>query len=80
MRLVAAAHDVRRTSCGTNHGRENMTTCDENEGRSLQTRKGGRLCHGKVGNLPFVRRYRKGKKKTYYGEWDIDSVMQVVTE
>lgn len=34
----------------------------------------------KVGNLPFVRRYRKGKKKTYYGEWDIDSVMQVVAE
>ena len=23
-----------------------------------------------VANLPFVRRYRKGKKKTYYGEWE----------
>ncbi|CAJ1351888.1 unnamed protein product [Effrenium voratum] len=34
----------------------------------------------KVGNLPFVRRYRKGKRKTYYGEWDIDSIMQIVAD
>eukprot|EP00931_Biecheleriopsis_adriatica_P003593 TRINITY_DN105392_c0_g1_i1.p1 TRINITY_DN105392_c0_g1~~TRINITY_DN105392_c0_g1_i1.p1 ORF type:complete len:406 (+),score=93.64 TRINITY_DN105392_c0_g1_i1:43-1218(+) len=34
----------------------------------------------KVGNMPFVRRYRKGKTKTFYGEWDIDSVMKIVTD
>lgn len=34
----------------------------------------------KVGTLPFVRRYRNGKKKTYYGEWDIDSIMKIVVD
>mmetsp|Transcript_45957 Transcript_45957/g.107441 ORF Transcript_45957/g.107441 Transcript_45957/m.107441 type:complete len:397 (-) Transcript_45957:164-1354(-) len=34
----------------------------------------------KVGKLPFVRRYRNGKKKTYYGEWDIDSIMKIVVD
>eukprot|EP00930_Biecheleria_cincta_P105325 TRINITY_DN97986_c0_g1_i1.p1 TRINITY_DN97986_c0_g1~~TRINITY_DN97986_c0_g1_i1.p1 ORF type:complete len:407 (-),score=100.53 TRINITY_DN97986_c0_g1_i1:31-1218(-) len=34
----------------------------------------------KVGNLPFVRRYRNGKKKTYYDEWEIDSIMKLVTD
>jgi len=29
----------------------------------------------KVGHMPFVRRYKDGKKKAYYGEWDIDSIM-----
>ncbi|CAE8726222.1 unnamed protein product [Polarella glacialis] len=33
-----------------------------------------------VGNLPFVRRYRAGKRKTYYGEWDIDSIMKFLNE
>lgn len=28
-----------------------------------------------VGHMPFVRRYKAGKRKVYYGEWDVDSVM-----
>jgi hypothetical protein len=32
----------------------------------------------KVGHLPFVRRYKDGKRKAYYEEWDIDSVMRFV--
>lgn len=33
-----------------------------------------------VGHMPFVRRYRRGKRKAYYGEWDVDSVMKFVQE
>jgi hypothetical protein len=32
----------------------------------------------KVGHLPFVRRYKDGKRKAYYDDWDIDSVMRFV--
>jgi len=28
-----------------------------------------------VGHTPFVRRYLKGKRKTFYGDWDIDSLV-----
>lgn len=33
-----------------------------------------------VGHFPFVRRYRKGKIKTYRDEWDIPSLSEFVTE
>lgn len=32
----------------------------------------------KVGHMPFVRRYKEGKKKAFYEEWDIDSIMKFV--
>lgn len=32
----------------------------------------------KVGHMPFVRRYKDGKKKAYYGELDIDLVMRFI--
>merc|ERR1712187_354122 len=28
-----------------------------------------------VGHMPFVRRYKSSKRKTFYGDWDIDAVM-----
>lgn len=31
-----------------------------------------------VGHMPFVRRYQSGKRKAFYGDWDIDSVMRFV--
>lgn len=41
----------------------------------------GDLCkEQQVGHLPYVRRYRDRKRKAYYGEWDIDSIMQTVLE
>jgi hypothetical protein len=32
----------------------------------------------KIGHMPFVRRYKDGKRKTYYDDWDIDAVMKFV--
>jgi len=32
----------------------------------------------KVGHMPFVRRYKDGKRKAFYGDWDIDSIMSFV--
>jgi len=33
----------------------------------------------KVGHMPFVRRYKDGKRTAYYEEWEIDSVMKFVS-
>lgn len=33
----------------------------------------------KVGHMPFVRKYKAGKRKAFYGEWDIDSIMSFIT-
>merc|ERR1712194_373610 len=33
-----------------------------------------------VGHLPYVRRYSQGKRKTLYGEWDIDTVMTFINK
>jgi len=33
-----------------------------------------------VGHLPFVRRYKEGKRKAYRGEWDIPSLSQFAAE
>lgn len=32
----------------------------------------------KVGDMPFVRRYKDGKRKNFHGEWDVDSVMSFI--
>jgi len=31
-----------------------------------------------VGHMPYVRRYKAGKRKILYGDWDIDSLMQFI--
>eukprot|EP00971_Amphidinium_carterae_P070905 1402381-Amphidinium_carterae.1 len=31
-----------------------------------------------LGHLPTIRRHKAGKRKTFYGEWEIDSLMKFV--
>jgi len=34
----------------------------------------------KVGHMPFVRRYKGGKKKAFYDAWEIDRIMTFIRE